>query len=451
MRIYCAIAALIVASCSTDPAPGSSSPDVTAAAPTPLAASFGLAVPHFSHARPADVRLRREAGIRWVRRDISWNQVEPERGVFDFTRADEVIDAELAEGMRILVILDYGNALYAEATDDDDHFPPDDVADFGRYVTATVEHFRGRVHAWEIWNEPNIFVFWKPTPNAAAYAELLIEGAARVREADPETPLLLGGLLGNVDPIFYGQEWGFLSEVLEAVPALLDLVDVLSIHPYTYLQTTEPEVSSGVEGSLQIGFSEMFHEMRAIAAEHGHPDIPIWVTEMGWHTAIESVGSVGVSETMHAALMVRACVLAIALEAAVIMPFTYSDGPNDLTDKESHFGLVRYDPELREDETAALKPAYTAYRLMTEMLGPTAFTRDLREVLRLAPTVYAYEFKSVAEDEWVVVAWSTAEGDAIEMSATAVRSLLGDSVSTPSVTVALGPQPLYLLRNSDQF
>lgn len=57
-----------------------------------------------------------EAGVRFIRNDVNWESVEKEVGVYDFAGAgfDELVDSCERLGLRILFILDYGNALYGE-------------------------------------------------------------------------------------------------------------------------------------------------------------------------------------------------------------------------------------------------------------------------------------------------------------------------------------------------
>src|SRR5688500_3763383 len=82
-------------------------------------------------------------GAGQVRLDVRWNEVEPERGRFDFSQTDPMIDAAVAAGLVPIGILAYGVPWATASTEDDGgdiFFPPDDPADFAAYVRETVRH-----------------------------------------------------------------------------------------------------------------------------------------------------------------------------------------------------------------------------------------------------------------------------------------------------------------------
>lgn len=400
-----------------------------------LAETFGIAVPHLTSAGADAVRSRHELGARWVRRDLTWHEIEREPGVMDFSEADTVIDRERGAGMQVLAILDYGHPFYSGSSDP--HAPPANIHAFGSYVGATVEHYKGRVAAYELWNEPNTPLFWPPWPDPAAYARLARHAAECVRAADANATIVLGGMLGNLDPLLFGGRiWGFLEEALAAEPALIDVVDAVAIHPYTWLQYAPPEAASGTQASVQVSFPDMILDARRIATAYGRPSVPIWITEQGWHTATEAELTLGVSEDEQAALMVRAHVLALSLGVERAFQFTYEDGAGDLADKESHFGMLRYAP-------SEPKPSLAAYATLTRMLAPTRFASDLRRPWRLGANTYAYAFDGARR---IVVAWcAVAACPDLELdeAPNEMVDMIGGQ-ETPTRRVRLGSAPLYL-------
>ena len=50
------------------------------------------------------------------------------------------------------------------------YYAPDQDA-FVEYVRGVVTRYRRYIHHWELWNEPDHPLFWRPAPDAAAYAD----------------------------------------------------------------------------------------------------------------------------------------------------------------------------------------------------------------------------------------------------------------------------------------
>src|SRR5260370_36382703 len=69
---------------------------------------------------------------------------------------------------------------------------PDQIAAFIRYVKWTVNHFRGRIHYYALWNEQDIG-YWNPWGNPEDYGRLLAAFAPAVHETDPQAKVIYGG------------------------------------------------------------------------------------------------------------------------------------------------------------------------------------------------------------------------------------------------------------------
>jgi hypothetical protein len=105
--------------------------------------------------------------------------------------------------------------------------PPRDVAEWENYVFKTVEHFRGRIRHWEIWNEPCWQGFFSGTPEE--YAELMKVAYRAIKRADPEA-VIVGGCFSS-----HAAEW--TRRVLARDG--LEFMDALSYHVYWSPAVTE--------------------------------------------------------------------------------------------------------------------------------------------------------------------------------------------------------------------
>lgn len=220
----------------------------------------------------SDLDAMIELGSRWIRLDIDWARIEPERGQLEWTTTDEVVRAAHDRGFRILGLLTYTPS-WARPPGTNDKYPPSDPAAFARFAAAAAERYRNEVEAWEIWNEPNTRAFWAAGPEPEDYAALLTATASVVRAADPTAIVLSGGLAPAGDTP--GEEMSperFLDGVLGRIDG--EVIDAVAIHPYSF--PADPSNRS-VEWNL---FARLPAIRRQVAETVGRP-LPVWLTEFG--------------------------------------------------------------------------------------------------------------------------------------------------------------------------
>jgi hypothetical protein len=116
---------------------------------------------------------------------------------------------------------------------------------------------------WQLWNEPNSHLFWKPAPNVADYVELLRGFERTVHSADAGANVLLGGLFPTPrSDITMGS---FLTQLYERGGG--QLFDAAAVHPYA----ANPQRALASTADL-----------RSLMDQAGDSDKPIWITEVGW-------------------------------------------------------------------------------------------------------------------------------------------------------------------------
>jgi hypothetical protein len=124
-----------------------------------------------------------EAGIGSIRIDLVWALVELEPGVDDWSRYDALVDTARARGLEILAILAYTPAW---ATDGPElSGVPREPWRWADFCRRAVTRYRGRIRAWEVWNEPNLERFWAGS-REQYLEEILVPGVEAVRAADPD-------------------------------------------------------------------------------------------------------------------------------------------------------------------------------------------------------------------------------------------------------------------------
>ena len=393
LALACALSAatLTGAATSAGAADAAATPLPPSAAPYGLIAFNANGIPGTTvAARTTAYRRLYDAGVRAIRLDIPWSEVQPVggHGRFDFSPLDPEIGAIRGAGMKIIGILDYGNPDYSRlghlvattplagglppfAVGSAQYFPPDDPADFARYAAAAVARYRGDAIAWEVWNEENEgWRFWLPHEDAAAYARLLCATYDAVKAADPISPVLFGGVFFPAVAGLPGTSGpDFVAHAYDADPRVGRCFDALAYHPYAY-PFTAPELELPVRGSV-IGAAGA---MRSVLHAHGDRSKPIWITEVGWPTHDRTYG---VPELKQAQYVARMEAVTASQRVPALTWYTYGDFPDPTggADQEAWFGFFRLD--------GTAKPAYVALATFASVFAGAHFAADVSRRLSL--------------------------------------------------------------------
>jgi hypothetical protein len=326
------------------------------------------------------ITMMREAGVQWAREEIFWDKLQPQEGGPYLWTGDGSgfynYDASIARlrggGINVLGLLDY-NPAWAKST----NAPLDTwIGAWGDFVYNTVARYgreRGQIKYWEIWNEPNLrrYGFNAGLSTVGDFVRLLNVARAAVKSADPEAIVVLGGITSIWSELPTPQDYDagtYLRLLYEA--GGWGSFDILAIHPY---RPGAPEAASWRRDTAQDVEAEL-RVVDGLLAEFGPK--PVWLTEVSWSSYD---GPFGVAEEEQAAFLVRMYVL--ALQHPAVQRIFWYDLRNDSApsapydrpvynraDPEFNFGLLRrtypFDPR-RGD---LRKPAFVAYRTMTQIL-----------------------------------------------------------------------------------
>ena len=213
-------------------------------------------------------------GVKTVRLMIPWAGVEQTQGQFTWTNVDRTIDAAVARNMAILGIVNATPAWAVVPGAPPITGRPASAAQYAEFCERVAARYQGKVSAYEIWNEPNGSQFFAPTPDPAAYTELLRAAYPRIKAVDARATVI-GGVLGSVI------DWGnllvnpvrFVSEMYAAGAA--GYFDALSFHPYQY---TMPFSTGGYHPDSPLNQLDDIHDLM-VANGDGHKKI--WATEYG--------------------------------------------------------------------------------------------------------------------------------------------------------------------------
>ena len=191
-----------------------------------------------------------------------WQRLEPERGQWN---------AQCLDAYHELSRLGYAHwgewmatPYWAVTLPDGSHPPrndgyprpwvPTDTEAVRTYVRKTLEWFPD-ILEWEVWNEPNVSIFWAGSPgDYAALAKVMYDEAKRVRPAVTVY-------------VQYGANGPWFRDAVRA--GLLDHADGVSFHAYASPQD-HPQT-----------WARMVAAIRQSLVAAGHPDLPIVDSEGG--------------------------------------------------------------------------------------------------------------------------------------------------------------------------
>ena len=327
------------------------------------------------------------SGSKYARFFVLWSDVEANRGAWDNLLVSAYQDqfARLnAAGVKPVVVV-MGAPSWANGSGDR-FVPPHNAADFGAFTGAFAAKLRGKVAAYEVWNEPDAPAFWHGSaPDVAKYAAMLKASHAAIKAADPAAMVVAGPTTGNN----YGWIDGLYNNGAKGS------FDAVAVHTDTACLDRGPDFFYREAGKIgQYSFLG-YKTVHDVMAAHGDGDTPIWMTELGWSSTTKTCTRgawagqkpAGVGEGNQATYLKQAyhC-LAFDPYVQVAMWFSLQDiSPAD--DELNRYGLLRSDH--------SQKPSWGAFRDVAvngDQLGGQCAKFDGPAITVAAPTegsVYA--------------------------------------------------------------
>lgn len=301
-------------------------------------------------------------GAQIIRVDFSWPVIEPNapsgsNHAYDFSKYDGPIKIANDKGIKVIAIPQEtapwsAGGCYAQGGF---HCPPKDFGEYATFVANLVERYDAdgvsdapgmpKVYAWEIWNEPNISVFWAPNPDAATYAQMLALTYAAAKQADSDSIILSAGLApegGTNAPI------EFLKRMY--ANGAKGKFDALAFHPYSFpaMPSTDENWNAWQQMSKAYPLAGQPDSIRSVMEKNGDSAKKIWNTEFGAPTT----GQNSVTETQQSQMLKEALDLWKTYPwAGPFLIYSYQDIKTGDSDIQNNFGVIHSD--------GTLKPAAT--------------------------------------------------------------------------------------------
>jgi len=251
--------------------------------------------------------LEREAsrihasGARVVRFAVDWASAQPygsaadvpdaERSKFtdvdgvptDFAATDRIVRVLAAAGLRPFPVVlhapdwaaKYPGSMYATRRYGS---PPSSPEPYARFLAALARRYgptgtlwtdvpparRGPVRSWQVWNEPNLNIYWNEPDFQTGYVPLLRATRDAVRAIDPAALIVTAGLTNAGS----SPAWTALRRIYDAGGR--GTFDVVALHPYT-------RNANGVRATVRSA--------RNVTRARGQGKIPILLSEISFSSS----------------------------------------------------------------------------------------------------------------------------------------------------------------------
>lgn len=239
-------------------------------------------------------------GLRWFKQQVRWEDVEPEKGQYNWAELDLALPLASEYGLKVMLsVVTAPDWAREQGVNLDKHGPPANSQDYADFVGAIVNRYPGMVHAIEVWNEQNLDREWTSTRglSAANYVDLLRATSQTVKNIDPGIIIISGALSptggwtepdGRVSAI---DDFIYLDQLISA--GMLNYADCVGAHHNGYnIGPSVPwnEVPNDPTATFRGPFDNPHHswsfystlQTYANKIELAGADQPLCVTEFGW-------------------------------------------------------------------------------------------------------------------------------------------------------------------------
>ena len=284
----------------------------------------------------AEIRQKMKSmGCTTVRIDYAWVSIQPTSADhFDFAELDKYINEFAEDGISVLVMLYWPPNWAAVNGAGGKNAVPAVPADFGRICGEVGKRYGSKLAGVEMWNEPDLDVFWAGT--SQKFADLLAGAYPVAKGLAPNVTFLAAA------PTYLGLASGWFAEMYSNATYQPGVsYDAQAIHPYPSPSDLPPNAPPS-EWSI-TGIKELLIPFRD---SHGD-DSPLWATEFGWSTHDSPDNAEnwkrGVTEAEQAAFYVGALILLDSYGVAAAHLYTDRDMSQTEEPHERNFGLLRTD------------------------------------------------------------------------------------------------------------
>ncbi len=282
-------------------------PKPKAPALTGLGFDYGIQAHSINQDHGPIINAVKDLGFRWLKQQIEWKNYEPSKGQYQWGEMDRLVESCQAAGIKLLFsVVKAPKWARPGNTDLSVEGPPANPQDFADFLGAMAERYKGRVQAYEIWNEQNLHYEWgNETLDAGRYVQLLAAAYRAIKAKDPGAIVVSGALTPCGDnPGKAIDDLRYLEQMYQA--GLKNHCDAVGVHPSGYNVPPDADwrnwgdstaLFQGPTGNPHHSwaFRGTMEGSRNVMVVYGDSSKRLWPTEFGW----ASTDGMGVGPTQH--------------------------------------------------------------------------------------------------------------------------------------------------------
>lgn len=270
-----AVAVLIATATATISLAGSSASQAAGTADRTSRPNLGLHGLVLQGSVPTDADWREigRARVGTIRFAIPWHTIERRKGVYSWERLDPLVRRAVGSGASVIPFV-WGTPRWINSDPGQPPLGRVSQPAWRNFLQAVVRRYkpgssfwrRGSglgIGSWQIWNEVNHEVYWRPRPTPVGYAKLLDVSAKAIREVAPQSEIVLSGLTPAPDAI---PPVDYLEDLIR-IPGVTGFFDTVALHPYA---------------RDFRNFKEQIKDVRRSLRALDHNELPLRITEFGW-------------------------------------------------------------------------------------------------------------------------------------------------------------------------
>ncbi len=230
----------------------------------------------------SNLALIAASGFVWVRQFVYWDEIEFQRGAYDWSAWDTIMESLRAYPQLEPVVVLMNTPVWARVTPANFEVtktaPPQSLSDFADFAAVLARRYGDAIDYYQIWDEPNLDDAWGMLqPRPAEYVALLDTASRAIRAADSGAKIVAAGLAPTTET--HGQNISDLR-YLDAMyrHGAADMIDVVAGKPYGFSTSA---LDRRVDETI-LNFSRIV-ALREVMLLHGDDRTSLWASNWGWN------------------------------------------------------------------------------------------------------------------------------------------------------------------------